>query len=571
MMTSLFSAILTLLIICFAFDMMLGGKVGLTKGIAGLGTSLFAQIVQTLFQIVLQITGSLIPACFKLIGSTIGSVFKGTGWIFNQGFKFTARGRKGLLILGPGENLKPGVSYRGLYDYSQTASKQEVGALAVGDPQKGDFWLGRYIGLEGSKAKTYSDIWLPNNFLHEHLLIVGATGSGKTELLLKSAGNLMRQGNLVLVDAAGFLGDRLLPAARSNGSKLICWDIGAKNNRVVWNFLEELEKFGSEKEIRAIAEALYGQYDDTEPNAAFWKRDTGWLTAILGLVVASRKQGWSNYKYEPSDLPGLVMDRDSVNDLLTNLPYQITAQWKPDLISYLMLPDDRFALDVSFLQNKLSPFKDPDVRAICDGKSDVFLIQALNGNKKHTLVIGQNLADGKFGTALAAVMISYVMNVMYRRMKNPNFKWNPTYIICDEAPRLENIKYEELTAIGRNATVGVVLMCQSIDQFKDKTLPALNNCRTQIFLQGVSLKTAEWLSKQLGEYERQEMTMTNNGVVGPSPWNQRQIGYKRVPILGVHELTTRPDSKFPKRNAVIRVNESHSPVTKTFLTDYSTN
>jgi energy-coupling factor transporter ATP-binding protein EcfA2 len=426
MMTSLFSAILTLLIICFAFDMMLGGKVGLTKGIAGVGTSLFAQIVQTLFQIVLQITGSLIPACFKLMGSTIGSVFKGTGWIFNQGFKFTARGRKGLLILGPSENLKPGVSYRGLYDYSQTASKQEVAALAVGDPQKGDFWLGRYIGLEGSKAKTYSDIWLPNNFLHEHLLIVGATGSGKTELLLKSAGNLMRQGNLVLVDAAGFLGDRLLPAARNNGSKLICWDIGAKNNRVVWNFLEELEKFGSEKEIRAIAEALYGQYDDTEPNAAFWKRDTGWLTAILGLVVASRKQGWSNYKYEPGDLPGLVMDRDSVNDLLTNLPYQITAQWKPDLISYLMLPDDRFALDISFLQNKLSPFKDPDVRAICDGQSDIFLIQALNGKKKHTLVIGQNLADGKFGTALAAVMISYVMNVMYRRMKNPNFSWNPS-------------------------------------------------------------------------------------------------------------------------------------------------
>jgi type III secretory pathway component EscS len=571
MMTSLFSAILSLLIICFALDMMLGGKLGLTKGIAGLCTSVFGQIVQTLFQIVLQITGSLIPACFKLIGSTIGSVFKGSGWIFNQGFKFTARGRKGLLILGPGENLKPGVSYRGLYDYSQTASKQEIAALAVGDPQKGDFWLGRYLGLQGSKAKTYSDIWLPNGFLHEHLLIVGATGSGKTELLLKSAGNLMRQGNLVLVDAAGFLGDRLLPAARSNGSKLICWDIGAKNNRVVWNFLEELEKFGSEKEIRAIAEALYGQYDDTGPLAAFWKRDIGWLSAILGLVVASRKQGWSNYKYEPSDLPSLVMDRNSVNDLLNNLPYQITAQWKPDLISYLMFPDDRFALDISFLQNKLSPFKDPDVRAICDGKSDVFLIQALNGNKKHTLVIGQNLADGKFGTALAAVMISYVMNVMYRRMKNPNFKWNPTYIICDEAPRLENIKYEELTAIGRNATVGVVLMCQSIDQFKDKTLPALNNCRTQIFLQGVSLKTAKWLSEQLGEYERQEMTMTNNGVVGPSPWNQRQIGYKRVPILGVHELTTRPDGKFPKRNAVIRVNESHSPVTKTFLTDYSTN
>jgi energy-coupling factor transporter ATP-binding protein EcfA2 len=568
-MTSLFSLILTLLILSFGVDMMLGGKVGLTKGIMGLFSSLFTQIVQALFQIVLQITGSLIPAIVNLMGSTVGSVFKGIGWTLNQILKFLARGRKGVLILGPGENLKPGVGYRSLYDYSQTASKQEIAALAVGDPQKGDFWLGRYLGLQGSKTKTYSDLWLPNDFLHEHLLIVGATGSGKTELLLKSAGNLMRQGNLVLVDAAGFLGDRLFPAARSAGSKMICWDIGSKNNRVVWNFLEELEKFGAEQEIRAIAEALYGQYDDTDKNAAFWKRDTGWLTAILAIVVASRKEGLLAIKLEPSDLPTLVMDRDGIRALLGNLP-QAAAQWEPDLISYLMLADDRFALDLSFLQNKLSPFKDPDVKAICDGQSGVYILPALNGNKKHTLVIGQNLADGKFATALAAVMISYVMNVMYRRMRNPNYKWNPTYIICDEAPRLENIKYGELTAIGRNAKASVVLMCQSIDQFQEKTLPALNNCRTQIFLQGVSLKTAEWLSKQLGEYERQEMTMTSTGVVGPSPWNQRQIGYKRVPVLGIRELTTRPDGKFPKRNAAIRVTNSRSPMTKTFLTDYST-
>jgi type III secretory pathway component EscS len=568
-MTSLFSLILSLLIVSLALDMMLGGKAGVTKGITGLFTSLLTQVVQALFQVVMQITGSVIPAVFKILGGTLGYVFKGATWTGNQGFKSLARGRKDTLVLGPGENLKPGVSYKGLYDYSQTANKQEAANLAVGDPQKGDFWLGRYIGLRNNKAKIHGDVWLSNSFLHQHLLVVGATGAGKTELLLKSAGNLMRQGNLVLVDAAGFLGDRLLPITRSTGSKLVCWDVGSKNNRVVWNFLEELEKFGSEKEIRAIAEALYGQYNDTDQNAAFWKRDIGWLTAILGLVVASRKMGLLPAKLDPSDLCILVMDRDGVKALLKNLP-QAAAQWGSDLVSYLMLPDDRFALDVSFLQNKLSPFKDPDVRAICDGPSGIFLLQALNGSKKHTLVIGQNLADGKFGAALAAVMVSYVMNVMYRRMRNPNYNWNSTYIICDEAPRLENIKYEELTAIGRNAKVGVVLMCQSIDQFQDKTLPALNNCRTQIFLQEVSFKTAEWLSKQLGEYDRQEMTMTNTGTVGPSPWNQRSIGYKRVPVLGIHELTTRPDGKFSKRNAVIRITSSGSPMTKTFLTDYST-
>jgi type IV secretion system protein VirD4 len=76
------------------------------------------------------------------------------------------------------------------------------------------------------------------------------------------------------------------------------------------------------------------------------------------------------------------------------------------------------------------------------------------------------------------------MNILYRRMNKPQHSWTPTYIICDEAPRLKNLDYEELTAIGRNAKAGVVIMCQRIDQFSDKVLPALNNCRTQLFNAG---------------------------------------------------------------------------------------
>ncbi len=501
---------------------------------------------------------------------TLQQTCKFLGWIFHQTFKSVRAGTssKNLLILGPGETLKPWVRYRELFDYSQIANSKEIINLAHGDGKNGDFWLGKYVGFRNSKARLTTDIWIPNQFLHQHVLIVGATGAGKTELLLKSAESLMQKGNLVCVDAAGFLGDRLANFARSAGSKLVCWDLSATKNQVVWNFLEELEKFGTEKEIRAIAQALYGNFEPTDANAPFWSRDIMWLTAILGVVVEARRQNL--IKLNPSDLPDLVMDRDAVRALLNNLP-QANAQWGSDLYSYLSLPDDRFGLDISFLQNKLSPFKDPGVKRICDGASGIFLLQALNGTSRHTLVVGQSLADGKFGSSLAAVMISYVMNVMYRRMKKPQHSWMPTYIICDEAPRLKNIDYEELTAIGRNAKAGVFLMCQSIDQFPEKTLPALNNCRTQIFLQGVSHKTADWLSKPLGEYQRQVMTMNvSGGTVGPSPFNPRNVGYERVPILGIWEISNRPLAAMPSGlSAIVRVNASQTPTTKPFLTDYS--
>ena len=507
---------------------------------------------------------------FGILGLLFGWMLKGSRWTFHQLFKIIGASinSKNLLILGPGESLKPSIRYKELFDYSQTASKQEICTLFTGNLKNGDFWLGRYVKLCGSKASLSADIWLPNEFLHQHILIVGATGSGKTELLLKSAQNLMLKGNLVCVDAAGFLGDRFAGLAQSVGSKLVCWDLSTTRNRVVWNFLEELEKFGREKEIRAIAEAIYGNYNDTDSNAAFWKRDIMWLTAILGVVVEARKQ--KLIQLNPSDLADLVIDRNAVQALFSHL-LNAVSQWGSDLFSYMNLPDDRFGLDISFLQNKLSPFKDSNVKAICDGSSNIFLLPALNGTVRHTLVIGQSLADGKFGSCLAAVMISYVMNVMYRRMNNPKHNWTPTYIICDEAPRLKNLDYDELTAIGRNAKASVVLMCQSIDQFPEKTMAALNNCRTQIFLQGVSHKTADWLSRQLGEYQKQVMSMSFQGAFGPSPVNQRNISYERIPVLGIREVTSRPLSILPSGlSAIIRVNTASSPTTKPFLTDYST-
>jgi len=529
------------------------------------------QFIFWLFQFIVQIYWRTICFIAQLCFKGIWILVRAFGWSFHQGFKSigSAVNSKNVLVLGPGESLKPGVRYREFFDYSQTAHGQEVGDLAQGSGQNGDFWLGNYITFKGSKALPKTDMWIPNSFLHQHVLIVGATGAGKTELLLKSAQNLMRVGNLVCVDAAGFLGDRLAALANNAGSKLVCWDLSATKNQVVWNFLEELEKFGTEKEIRAIAEALYGNFNETDSNSAFWKRDIMWLTALLGVVVEARRQNL--IKLDPSDLPDLVMDRDNVRNLFSCLP-QAYTQWGSDLYSYLTLPDDRFGLDISFLQNKLSPFKDPKVKRICDGASSIFLLRALNGTTRYTLVVGQSLEDGNFGSSLAGVMISYVMNVLYRRMKNPNHNWTPTYVICDEAPRLKNINYEEITAIGRNAKAGVFLMCQSLDQFPEKTLPALNNCRTQIFLQGVSHKTADWLSKQLGEYERQVTTMSvTNGTIGSSPFNNKNVSFERVPTLGVREISSRPLAVLPSGlSAIVRVNASRSPTTKPFLTDYST-
>lgn len=516
------------------------------------------QIFMFIVQLIIRLSIPIIQLFFKVLGGVGHEAYKS----LNKRASY-----RHVLILGPGETIQPGATYGDLYDYSQTASLNELTQFTSVKARDGDFWLGKFVSLCHSNATTTkTDVWLPHDFLLQHLLIVGNIGSGKTELMLKSAESLMKSGHLVFVDAAGFLGNRLYPAALNVGSKLCCWDLNATSNKVVWNFLEELEKFGEERDIRAIAQAIYGQYDDRDQNAPFWKLHTNWLAGLIGISVEARRMG---VKVEPSELVDLVVDRNKVVRILKFIP-EANQKWGAILHGYLI--NSHFNHDSGFLLNKLTPFQDSKVKSICDGNSQIFINEALNrSSQKYTIVVGQSLADGDFGASLAAVMVSYIMKLMYRRMLNQGMGQIPTYMICDEARRLENIDYEQLTGIGRNASAGIVIMCQSMDQFSDRQLVAIqNNCKTQLFLQGVSYKSAEWMSKQIGEYPKPSIGINvKSGIVAPTPGASKTITYPMARKLGIAEITTRPPVLQGNRSALIRITSSRSQCTKPFLTDYS--
>ena len=62
---------------------------------------------------------------------------------------------------------------------------------------RGIFYLGR-------ERKTLSECWLTKSDITRHLLVLGTTGSGKTEFLLALAANALAMGaGLIYVDAKG--------------------------------------------------------------------------------------------------------------------------------------------------------------------------------------------------------------------------------------------------------------------------------------------------------------------------------------------------------------------------------
>lgn len=468
-----------------------------------------------------------------------------------------------VLILGSGERLRSDVKHKEIWDYSQTAERNEVRKLT--SRKDGDFWLGKFVFLHQNKAELRKDIWLSSGSLPQGVLCIGSQGSGKTELLLRSAENLMRKGHLVWVDAAGSMVNRLAPLAQKAGLEMACWDLTSSKHRVVWNFLEELSRFNpldstGVKGIRAISFALYGEINLADPNSNFWLLQRQWLTAIIGIIVEARRK--KLVTIDPSYIPELIADRDAIRALINNLP-QVQSQWGGDLATYLQLPDEDFSRHIGLFNERLGFLKEPDVKDICDGQSSIFLLSALNGEKKHAIIIGQPVFAGETGARLAGVMVSYIQNIIYRRALNRDRDWIPIHLICDEAPRLKNVNFKELVAIGRQFKVCVFLICQAFEQFADNAKEAAELCRTKIFLQGVSATSAKLLSDALGEFDRAIEIINNDGEVS-------HLDFRKAPVLGTREITDRPYCRLPsKRSGIIRIDTSSSAVSKTFLTDYS--
>ena len=117
-MGELIGFIIGILFLCIIIDMMFMGQLGLTGGFIGLLMQILISVFQAVIQVAMQLIGVFVPILVQITGNVLKYTAKGLGWTLNQGFKGGNRllFAKKLLILGPGESLKPGVSSNELYD-----------------------------------------------------------------------------------------------------------------------------------------------------------------------------------------------------------------------------------------------------------------------------------------------------------------------------------------------------------------------------------------------------------------------------------------------------------------------
>ena len=160
-------------------------------------------------------------------------------------------------------------------------------------PANGIFFL-------GNELKTVKEVWLTNSDCRQHFLVIGTTGSGKTEALLGVAANAICWGSgFLFCDGKGDVSlfakiyamarrfgreDDLLVLNYMTGNK----DLGSTGGKLLSNNLNPFATGSSD----TLTQMVVGLMDDAGGDGAMWKgRATAMFTGVMRALTWLRDQG----------------------------------------------------------------------------------------------------------------------------------------------------------------------------------------------------------------------------------------------------------------------------------------
>ncbi len=234
--------------------------------------------------------------------------------------------------------------------HAQTLDKNEFNPKdgSMGDTSAGIFYIGNDRGADKKQ------VWLTNSDCRQHFLILGTTGSGKTELLVGFGANALAWASgFLMVDGKGDVAvfAKIYALARR---------FGRTDDLLVLNFMEDDKSEGDAGKVPSntlnpfstggadvLTQMVVSLMDESGGDGGMWKgRATAMFTGVMRAMVYLRNNGLLdldvgairdflnlrkiidlNDESKFSDMPAAI--RKSVSSYLTSLPgYQPEKGYK---------------------------------------------------------------------------------------------------------------------------------------------------------------------------------------------------------------------------------------------------
>lgn len=321
-----------------------------------------------------------------------------------------------------------------------------------------------------------------------HLYILGATGTGKTNLLLRLIeSDIQNQCAFCVIDLRGDLVDRILLRLAAAGppeswrERLLLMDLRDTENFVGFNPLV------GEGDVYNRALHLLSVLKSQSDSWGVQLEET-----LRNCLFALAETGWSLLEIEP---------------LLTNASFraEVMRQVKDTRVRNFF---ERFGQLSSAnkttwtlaVLNKITPLLSiPALRLIFGQRQSVSFRQLLD--QQPGMIVLVSLAIDRLHDAArlaGGMVVSSFQTAIMSRIDQPEAQRIPTHFYIDEFESMASDRFEAIVAEGRRFGLGLTLSHQNISQLSPNLRHVLrNNVHTQAYFQTGALDAAD-LAKEIG-------------------------------------------------------------------------
>jgi hypothetical protein len=332
-----------------------------------------------------------------------------------------------------------------------------------------------------------------------HVYILGATGTGKTNLLLRLIeSDIKSRRAFCVIDLRGDLVDRILLRLAHSApppdwrERLLLMDLRDTKHAVGFNPLASDALISIDETVRD--EELYGRV--LHLLAVLEQQSGSWGVqleeTLRNCLIALAQSGWTLLEVEP---------------LLTNAAFraEVLEQVRDARVRNFFL---RFgeqakanqATQIAPVLNKLTPLLAvPSLRRMFGQKQSVSFRHLIDRQPGMVVLVALGV-DRLYNAAKLAggLLLSSFQTAIMSRSDQPENQRVPVHLYVDEFENIASERFQEIVAEGRRFGLGLTLSHQNISQLAPDMRHALrNNIHTQVYFQTGAQDAAE-LAKEIG-------------------------------------------------------------------------
>ncbi len=354
--------------------------------------------------------------------------------------------------------------------------------------------IGHLINEEGKT--TAQEVALSPEERRRHLYLLGATGTGKTNLLLRLIeSDIANHRAFCVIDLRGDLVDRILLRLAAKAppeawrDKLLLIDLRDENHVVGFNPLAgDGDIYNRALHLLAVLKYQMDswgiQLEETLRNSLLALAETGWTLLEVEPLL-------TNAGFRAEVLRGVTDSRvRSFFERFEKLSAANQTTWTLAVL------------------NKITPLLTIPAMRLMFGQQDSFSFRSLLDRQPGMIVLVSLAVDRMHDAARLAggLLVSSFQTAIMARVDQPENERVPVHLYVDEFESMASDRFEAIIAEGRRFGLGLTLSHQNISQLSPNLRHVLrNNVHTQIYFQTGALDAAELAKEISGSDSRDDV------------------------------------------------------------------